>query len=106
MTRLELAEKEIDVFIEKNVFCATCIFFEKELFGGFCGNTEVSVGFLENGDSMCEGHEFRDKRLEETLEEIQDKYMDILLPEIEASLLQEGEQNERRCRDERTAHHI
>jgi hypothetical protein len=78
---LEQAEKFLDGFIDKYVTCKTCVFFKA--FGWFCDHPEMQLGFLDSADSCCEGHEFRNKRLEETCKKLQDKFVSIFLFQFE-----------------------
>jgi hypothetical protein len=71
---LEDSDKALKEFVDTHVSCASCEFWERELFGGNCTEPELSIGFLENDDSMCEQHNFRDKRSEDELRNLQDKW--------------------------------
>lgn len=74
-------EQALDSFIKKYVTCKTCIFFKT--FGWFCDHPEMRLGFLDSADGCCEGHEFKDKQLKETCKKLQDKFVNILLLQIE-----------------------
>ena len=74
MSCLQEAEKSLDDFISKYDSCATCEFWEQELFGGKCNGPELSCGYLSDNIYTCEQHEFRDINLQKQLEELQDKW--------------------------------
>ena len=71
MSVLQEAEIAIDEFVKNNVSCNTCIFFEKELFGGICNGYELPLGRMENSDSMCEQHQFANDSQQSQLESLQ-----------------------------------
>ena len=75
MSVLQEAELAIDKFVEENVSCNTCLFFEKELFGGVCNGPELPLGHMEYTDGMCEQHGFMDDSLQRQLEDLQETWV-------------------------------
>ena len=72
MSVLQEANKAIDEFVKEQVSCNTCIFFETWLIGGVCKGPELSLGYMEYTDSMCEQHYFKDSNLQNKLEKLQE----------------------------------
>jgi len=78
---IEKVEKAIDDFVENNVSCASCQFWEKHLWGGECCASEYPIGYLKDDTNMCEQHEFEDVELEKQLEKLQDIWYNLLVAE-------------------------
>ena len=57
----------LDSFIDKNVNCGSCRYWERVLWGGNCVAPELSCGPTKSS-SCCEQHEFYDKNLENEME--------------------------------------
>ncbi|MDR2942794.1 MAG: hypothetical protein LBV17_09415 [Treponema sp.] len=74
MSALQEADNALDVFLEENDSCATCVFWTKNIVGGVCDAPEYPIGFLENDTMTCEQHEFKDNKLKKQLIMLTDKW--------------------------------
>lgn len=86
MDEIEVAEKNLDEFIEKYISCASCAFWKKELLGGECISPEYPYGYFEVDTNSCEMHEFKDNTLREAMEKLIETFNNLIQPEIEAIL--------------------